>query len=118
MEGSVAEFPGPAGAAARRIAATTIDTTMSPDGATVTNLNAQDKVQVDLPAEGEAPARTIRSATLRATGAPGQGLQNAVFEGGIEFDERRAASGEVTGRRAARTLDAAHRRHQARARRA
>ena len=33
---------------------------MSPDGATVTNLNATENVQVDLPPEGDAPARRIR----------------------------------------------------------
>ncbi len=60
---------------------------MSPDGATVTNLTAQENVQVDLPVEGDSPARRIRSATLRATGAPGQGMQNAVFEGGVDFVE-------------------------------
>jgi lipopolysaccharide export system protein LptA len=95
MEGSVIELPGAAGAAAKRVAGTTIDTLMSPDGASLTSLVAQEKVQVDIPAEGDAPARTIRSATLRATGAPGQGLQNAVFEGGVEFDEKRAASGKT-----------------------
>jgi lipopolysaccharide export system protein LptA len=95
MEGSVIELPGPAGGAAKRIAGTTIDTQMSPDGASLTSLVAQENVQVDIPAEGDAPARTIRSATLRATGAPGQGLQNAVFEGGVEFDEKRAANGKT-----------------------
>ena len=95
MEGSVIELPGAPNTPAKRIAATTIDTMLAPDGATVVSLNGQDKVQVDIPAEGEAPARTIKSTTLRATGAPGQGLQNAVFEGGIEFDERRPAAGKT-----------------------
>jgi lipopolysaccharide export system protein LptA len=94
MEGSVIELPGAAGAAAKRIRGTTIETVLSPDGATVINLNAQEKVQVEIPAEGESPARTIRSATLHAAGPPDQGLQNAVFEGGIEFDERRPAVGK------------------------
>jgi lipopolysaccharide export system protein LptA len=95
MEGAVVEFPGSAGAPARRIAAATIDSTMSPDGATVTNLTALENVQVDLPAEGEAPARRIRAASLRATGAAGQGLQNAVFEGGVDFTESRPAAGKT-----------------------
>jgi lipopolysaccharide export system protein LptA len=93
MEGAVVELPGGPGAPSRRIAASTIDSTMSPDGATVTNLTALDKVQVDLPAEGEIPARRIRSASLRAAGTDGQGLQNAVFEGGVDFTETRPAAG-------------------------
>jgi len=95
MEGAVVELPGAAGAPARRIAGTTIESVMSPDGATVTNLTAQENVQVDLPAEGETPARTIRSASLRAAGAAGQGLQNFVFEGGVDFDETRPAAGKA-----------------------
>jgi lipopolysaccharide export system protein LptA len=95
MENAVAELPGPAGAAARKIAAATIDIGMSPDGATVTSLIAVDKVQVDLPAEGQTPAKQIRSTSLRATGAPGQGLQNAVFEGGADYLETRPAQGKT-----------------------
>jgi len=95
MENGVVELPGAAGAPGRRIVGSTIDITMSPDGATVTNLNAQDKVQVDLPAEGDAPARQIRAATLRAAGAPGQGLQNAIFEGSVDYAEARPASGKT-----------------------
>ncbi len=92
MEGGVVEFPGAAGAPGQRITGTTIEIGMSPDGATVTNLTAQEKVQVDLPAAGETPAKRIRSASLRATGAPGQGLQNAVFEGGVDYVESRPAA--------------------------
>ena len=104
MTNSVVEFVGSAGAAGRRIGASTIDIGMSPDGATVTSLNAVDKVQVDLPAEAGAPARQIRSSTLRATGAAGQGLQNAVFEGGTEFSETRPANGKTpAGERKARS---------------
>ena len=95
MEGAVVELPGAAGAPANRIAGTTIESVMSPDGASVAVLTALEKVQVDLPAQGEAPARTIRSATLRATGADGQGLQNFVFEGGVDFDEGRPAAGKA-----------------------
>ena len=91
MENAVAELPGAAGAPSRRISGSTIDIGMSPDGATVTSLVAIEKVQVDLPAEGESPAKQIRSASLRASGAPGQGLQNAVFEGGVDYLETRPA---------------------------
>ena len=112
MEGSVLEFPGTGGAGSKRIAGTTIETRMSPDGATVTNLTAQENVQVDLPVEGDSPARRIKSATLRATGAPGQGIQNAVFEGGVDFAETRPARQDA-GARPARPIRPPDRRHQA-----
>jgi lipopolysaccharide export system protein LptA len=92
MEQAVVELPGAAAAPPRKISASTIDIGMSPDGATVTSLAAVEKVQVDLPAEANVPGKQIRSATLRATGAAGQGLQNAVFEGGVEYTEARAAT--------------------------
>jgi lipopolysaccharide export system protein LptA len=95
MENAVVELPGAAAAAPKRISAKNIDIAMSPDGATVTSLHAVEKAQVNLPAEGDTPAREITSATLNATGAPGQGLQNAVFEGGVGYRELRAASGKT-----------------------
>jgi lipopolysaccharide transport protein LptA len=52
-------------------------------------------VQVDLPGEGTAPAKRIRSASLSATGAQGAGLENATFGGGVEYRETRAARGKV-----------------------
>jgi lipopolysaccharide export system protein LptA len=94
MENGVVELPGASGGPASRIAGATIDIGMAPDGATVTSLVALDRVQVDLPAQGESPAKQIRSASLRATGAAGQGLQNAVFEGGADYLETRPAQGK------------------------
>jgi lipopolysaccharide export system protein LptA len=95
MEGGVIESPGAAGATGQRIAGTTIESIMSPDGATVVSLTAQENVQVDLPAEGQMSAKRIRSASLRATGAAGQGLQNAVFEGSVDYLESRPATGKT-----------------------
>src|SRR6185369_4078072 len=88
-------LPGEKGKPGRRIAASNIDVAMAPDGATVTNLAATESVQVDLPADGDTPARRIRSATLLATGAPGAGIQAATFAGDVEFRESRAARGKV-----------------------
>jgi len=51
-------------------------------------------LQVDLPAEGETPARRIRSTSLLATGGP-EGIQAATFSGDVEFRESRAARGKV-----------------------
>jgi lipopolysaccharide export system protein LptA len=95
VENAVVDLPGEGKSGGRRIVGKTIDIAMSPDGKTVTNLNATENVQVDLPPEGDAPAKRIRSATLAASGAPGSGLQNATFGGGVEYRETRAAHGNV-----------------------
>jgi lipopolysaccharide export system protein LptA len=87
------QLPAEKGKGARRISGTTIDVALGPDGSTVTNLAATENVQVDLPAEGETPARRIRSATLLATG-PG-GIQTATFSGDVEFRESRPAKGKT-----------------------
>jgi lipopolysaccharide export system protein LptA len=94
MENSVVELPGAEGGPNSRVSGSTIDIGMSPDGATVTGLDAQQKVQVDLPAQGETPAKRITSTTMHSVGAPGAGLQNAVFEGPVEYAETRAANGK------------------------
>lgn len=105
MQNAMVELPGADGGAPRRISGTTIDILMSPDGATVTSLNAMERVQVDLPAEGDAPGKHIRSSSLHATGQPGQGLQHATFEGGVDYTETRTASGKTpAGERKARSL--------------
>ncbi len=70
-----------------------IDMTMSPDGATVTLLNATESVVVDLPAQGASPAKTIKASTLVAAGEGGAGLQTATFEGPVDYRETRAARG-------------------------
>ncbi len=95
VENAVVELPGEGNTGGRRIAGKTIDIAMSPDGKTVTSLNATENVQVDLPPEGDAPAKRIRSATLAASGAPGSGLQNATFGGGVDYRETRPARGTV-----------------------
>ena len=83
--------PGP-GAAGKRIAGRTITIAMAPDGKTVTGLTSNENVQVDLPAENNAPSKRIRSAALVATGAPETGLRNATFTGKVTYAEARAAS--------------------------
>lgn len=95
VDNAVVELAGDGKGGGPRIEGKTIDIAMSPDGKTVTNLNASENVQVDLPAEGAGPAKRIRSATLAATGAPGSGLQNATFGGGVEYRETRAAHGNL-----------------------
>jgi lipopolysaccharide export system protein LptA len=90
------QLPAEKGKTGRRIAGKAIDITMAPDGATVTNLVANENVQFDLPPDGETPGRRIRSASLLATGPPGAGIQAATFAGSVEYRENRAARGKLT----------------------
>lgn len=91
-QNAVVQLAG-SGQTGRRVAGTSIDIAMAPDGATVTNLTATDSVQVDLAGEGEAPPKRIRAQTLVASGAPGTGLQQAIFAGGVEYNETRSGRG-------------------------
>jgi lipopolysaccharide transport protein LptA len=90
VDNAVVQLAG--AAAGKRIAGNTIDIGLAPDGATMTSLSANERVQVDLPPEGNGPSKRIRSATLTATGAGEAGLQNAIFGGGVEYRESRAAA--------------------------
>jgi hypothetical protein len=87
----------------KRISAKGIDIAMAPDGATVTNLTANENVQVDLPADADVPARRIRAASLLATGSPTGGIQNAAFVGDVDFHESRPANPKTKAPAADRT---------------
>ena len=63
----------------------------------MTRLVARDAVQVDFPAEGNAPAQRIRAGTLDGTGEPDVGLTAARFEGAVEYRETRAATASAPG---------------------
>ena len=94
MERAVVEMapsPEQGRGAGKRISGKTINIGMAPDGKTVTLLTATENAQVDLPAEGNLPAKRIRSATLVASGAPAAGLQSATFSGKVDYRETRAA---------------------------
>ena len=83
--------PSAGGVPGKRIAGRTITIAMAPDGKTVTNLESNENVQVDLPAENDAPSKRIRSVALVATGAPETGLRNATFTGKVTYEEARGA---------------------------
>src|SRR5206468_8164717 len=65
----------------------TLDIGLAPDGSTPTALTAREKVELTIPAESGAPARTIQSANLDAKGAEGRGLTSAHFHGAVHFLE-------------------------------
>ena len=101
MENAVLQLSGSGGAAppagpgqaGKRITGKTITISMAPDGKTVTQLTSTENVQVDLPAENNAPSKRIRAAALVATGTPEAGLRNAAFTGKVTYQEARAARG-------------------------
>jgi lipopolysaccharide export system protein LptA len=71
----------------RSIKASMIDLFTGTDGRTLVSLDAADRVIVTLPASATAPARTITSQTLKATGDEKKGLTSARFEGSPQFEE-------------------------------
>jgi len=73
----------------RRVSGQWIDIRFAEDGATVTSLTVRDAVQLDLPAAGAEPARTITSATLVTKGDPGKSLNAARFDDHVEYREQR-----------------------------
>jgi lipopolysaccharide export system protein LptA len=81
------------------IAATTIDLVTGADGLTLRNVEAKGgDVEATLPPAADRPERTIRSATLVASGDDA-GLRSALFEGGVSFVESAAARGARAGGR-------------------
>ena len=93
----VIELAGSGGQSARRIAGESMDVRLGPGGSTVIRLVARDAVQVDFPADGDAPAQRIRAVTLDGNGEPDVGLTAARFEGAVEYRETRAAIASTPG---------------------
>jgi lipopolysaccharide export system protein LptA len=75
-----------AGAGTRTLSAEAIDAALGPGGQAVTALSASKKVTLTLPAEGNTPARTIESATLKGSGDDA-GIRTLAFRGGTTFKE-------------------------------
>jgi lipopolysaccharide export system protein LptA len=82
------------GASGRRaIEGNVIHLSTAPDGRTLTHLEANDAVRVEIPASETSPARLITSSALVATGTDAAGLTDATFSGGTRFVETIAAGG-------------------------
>lgn len=101
--GAVVQLAGGGGAPGRRIAGEAIDIALAPDGTTITALDARDRVQLDLPAEPDVPARTIRATSLAGVGHAASGLTSARFGENVEY--REAAKGTSTAARVVRARD-------------
>ncbi len=82
------QIAGTAQAAGREIAGESIDLALAPDGTTLTNLSAHERVRLTLPADQKNPARTITAVHLESTGDDQNGLTSARFLSNVEFSER------------------------------
>jgi len=71
----------------KTLAAESLEVAIGADGTTVTALNAQDKVSLDLPAPKGEPSKNIKSSRLVASGDDTHGLTAAVFSDGVEYRE-------------------------------
>lgn len=86
--GAAIRVAGRSGQAGRQIAADVIDVTLAPDGSSPTALTGRGSVELNLPEEQTAPARTIAADALDGSGEPGLGLTSARFRGRVRFREK------------------------------
>ncbi len=77
---------GSGGHAGRDVRGRTIDLLMAEDGS-VSRMTARDTVQLTLPGQPGAAARTIEARQLEADGLPGGGLAAARFDGNVVYRE-------------------------------
>jgi lipopolysaccharide export system protein LptA len=98
------QLAGAASTTGQQLSGEGITLELNADGS-IKNLVSRDNVVVTLPAEKDAPARTIRAQQLNGSGAPGQGLTAMKFQENVEFRE---AAARDRGARVARSrlLDA------------
>ena len=103
-QGAIA-LKGANGETGRQFLGESLDFTFAPDN-TVTRVVGRNNVQLDLPAGGDAPARTIKARAIDASGEPGKGLTQARFTDDVEYREQaqRGAAARVVR---SRTLAAA-----------
>src|SRR5207247_1540766 len=62
--------------------------TVAADGSTPEAVIARENAQLTLPGEGSAATRTIRAATMEATGEGDAGITRAQFGGNVQYRER------------------------------
>lgn len=92
---SVVQLANATGGPGTKLSGQAMDIELAPDGNTLNSLGARDRVQLDLPAGPDTPARQIKSVTLEARAEPGKtGLSSARFVDQVEFRETRPAAGD------------------------
>ncbi len=90
VQSAVAELRENAGVT--RVKGSEIDIFVGPDGETITKLQATDPVEVTLPQQNTQPAKVITADGLVAGGDDTRGLTQAVFSGGVIYNESRPAT--------------------------
>jgi LPS export ABC transporter protein LptC len=70
-----------------RISGESLVVALNPDGTTATSLSARDQVQLEFPADGKTPARTVRAAMLDSTSDEKGELKGARLTEGVEYRE-------------------------------
>ena len=96
------QLAGESGHAGRRITSNLVDIALGPDGSSPTALTARENVELTIPAEPDALARTIRAQTLDGTGEAGKGLTSARFAETCSSASAGRTSTARHGRRASR----------------
>jgi lipopolysaccharide export system protein LptA len=90
---AVVQLAGSTATNGRQISADSIDGRLAPDGQTPVALDGREHVELILPADDAQAARTVRAATLAASGDPEdaqRGLTQAIFTGNVEYREKGA----------------------------
>ena len=70
-----------------RISGESLVVALNPDGTTATSLSARDQVQLEFPADGKTPARTVRAAMLDSTSDNKGELKGARLTESVEYRE-------------------------------
>jgi LPS export ABC transporter protein LptC len=90
----IVQLANATGGPGTKLSSQSIDIELAPDGNTLNSLGARDRVQLDLPAGPDTPARQIKSVTLEARAEPGKtGLSAARLVGQVVLRETRPAAG-------------------------
>jgi LPS export ABC transporter protein LptC len=90
---ALVELAGQSGPAGPRIGANLLDVAMGPDGALPVALAGRDQVRLTIPADKDAPQRTVTAASVDAAGPPDRGLTRALFAGDVDYRENRPEFG-------------------------
>lgn len=84
---SAVKLAGDRGSPERTLSANYIELGLAPDGATITSLNARDRVALDLPAPKGQTSKSIRSTAAVGSGDAKRGLTTVTFNENVEYRE-------------------------------
>ena len=85
--GAALDLFGAGGTTGAHIGGRSMDVRFTADGNGVSGLTTHDEVIMDIPETTGQPGQRVRADALQATSASGRGLDEAVFEGSVEYLE-------------------------------